>query len=165
MYQSYYNGDKGVFISGDKGVFISGEIFVSFKPETSERDARAVLEKYHLKVPEHFFQVSVFYVNAYDNNLDAAVVKLKKIAFVNKAVIVENYRPIGKPVIDVITFNPMSRDEINATLKSIGNLYVQSFGDFAVIKVPPRMEQYYSKRLGKEPTVEYTQLHYQGPIW
>lgn len=143
------------------GGFVRGEIIVVFKPEITEKEARATLEKYHLKETEKFFKYDYISFYSTDNNLDEYVARLKKISLVQNAEVMTGSSAV-KPWIIVHFSRLINRDEINEILKSFGNLYVDyNFYSLDVqrIQVPMGKEKYYSELLQQESTVKYSTVN------
>lgn len=150
------------FMKNKTGEFARGEIIVTFKPEVSEKDARATLEKYHLKAAEDFYKYTSTTFYSSDDNLEEYVLKLKNVSLVQIAQVVGRNRGAVKPWIVVDFSRPVSRDEINNILNSYKNLYIDpNFYSHYIqkIKVPVGKEEYYSERLQQEPTVNYSEVN------
>jgi len=144
------------------GGFVRGEIIVVFKPEITEKEARATLEKHHLAAPEDFYRYTSTTFYSTDDNLEGYILQLKNVSSVKIAQVVGRNRGAVKPWI-VIDFSiPVSRDEISNILSSYKNLYVDpNFYslDIQKIKVSGGKEKYYSELLQRESTVKYSTVN------
>jgi len=144
------------------GGFVRGEIIVVFKPEITEKEARATLEKYHLKATEDFYKYTSATFYSSDDNLEEYVLQLKNISSVKIAQVVGRNRGAVKPWIVVDFSRPVSRDEISSILSSYKNLYLDpNFYslDIQNIKVSVGKEKYYSELLQRESTVKYSTVN------
>ena len=150
------------FIQDKTGKFARGEIIVVFKPEVSEKDARATLEKYYLTAPEDFYRYTSTTFYSTDDSLEEYVLQLKNVSSVEIAQVVGRNRGAVKPWIVVDFSRPVSRDEIGSILSSYKNLYLDpNFYslDIQNIKVSVGKEKYYSELLQRESTVKYSTVN------
>lgn len=142
-----------------------GIIMVTFKSNTSEKDARALLDKYKLKAPPELFKHKFISFYSKDKNLDTYVKKLKYNPLILKAEVTG--KDLAKPSVSVDFSRSVSRDEIDNILKQFNNLYLeQDVYDLDVQKivVPKGKEKYYSDLLNKENIVKKSTVIF-GVIW
>lgn len=154
------------FMQNKTGGFVRGEIIVVFKPEITEKEAHATLEKYHLKETERFFRYDYISFYSTDNNPDEYAAQLIKTPPVQNTEVVTGSSAV-KPWIIVYFSRLVNRDEINEILKSFDNLYVDSNFysiDTQKIKVPLGKEKYYSEKLQMEPTVKTSTVNMIGGL-
>jgi hypothetical protein len=151
-----------LFIQNKDGGFVKGEIIVVFKPEITEDDARATIEKYNLKVPESFYKYDYVSFYSNDNNLNSYAEQLEKLPLVKEANVVIGANS-SKSWITVDFSRLVNRAEIDEILQDFDTLYIDSnFYSIDVlqrIKVPNGKEKYYSELLQIEPTVKSSTLN------
>ena len=142
--------------------FVKGEIIVVFKPEITEDEARATIEKYNLKAPESFYKYDYISFYSNDNNLNRYAEQLEKLPLVKEAHVVIGANS-SKSWITVDFSRLVNRAEIDEILQDFDALYIDSnFYSIDVlqrIKVPNGKEKYYSELLQIEPTVKSSTLN------